>query len=71
LGRIDYTIVDVDELEYLAQQAQVSRAQLAMVEFDDIPQGNSRFIMCSRKVDDATIARINAAIKAIDAAAAK
>ncbi|MES2300445.1 MAG: transporter substrate-binding domain-containing protein [Pseudomonadota bacterium] len=65
LGRIDYTIVDVEELEYLAHEAQVSRGHLAVLEFSDMPRGNQRYIMCSKKVDDALIDRLNQAIKAL------
>lgn len=68
MGRIAYTIVDTEELEYLAREANLARHRLVAIHFPDIPPGNIRYLMCSHRVDDALLARINDAIRAMQAA---
>ena len=74
VNRIDYTIIDVQEFDYLSQQAEIDPKRFTPLNFIDIPQGNLRYLMCSKKVDDDVIKRLNQAIKMLtpeDAPAAK
>ncbi len=64
-NRIDYTIIDVQELGYLSHQAEMDAKRFTAINYLDIPQGNFRYLMCSKKVDDEVLKRINHAIKAL------
>lgn len=65
LARIDYTIIDVQELSYLSQQAAIDANRFTTINYIDIPQGNLRYLMCSKKVDGEILNRINNAIKTL------
>ncbi|MEN9866090.1 MAG: hypothetical protein RL748_1680, partial [Pseudomonadota bacterium] len=65
INRIDYTLIDVQELDYLSQQADIDLKRLTPINFIDIPQGNFRYLMCSKKVSDEVMGRLNSAIKAL------
>lgn len=63
INRIDYTIIDGQEFDYLSQQADLDTKRFTTLNFIDIPQGNLRYLICSKKVDDDVIKRLNQAIK--------
>lgn len=61
--RADFMFIDQEDYEYLlATDAGFRADALKRVEFPDLPPGLKRYILCSRKVDEATLARIDAAI---------
>lgn len=65
LGRVHYTLIDDVEREQLIQEAGAIAGNLVSASFPDIPPGNSRHLMCSRKVGAATMARIDQAIGSV------
>lgn len=61
-GRIDYMFADPEEYKALAAAAAVPADSLTLLSFADSPEGNQRYLMCSKAVPAATIARIDGAI---------
>jgi len=57
--RFDYMLIAAEE----AQPLLAAHPALAWLEISDSPEGNKRYILCSQKVPDTTIAKLNAAIK--------
>jgi uncharacterized protein (TIGR02285 family) len=60
--RFDYMFADPEEYKALAQAAKVDEASIKMLAFPDIPEGNQRYLLCSKAVPAATIDQLNAAI---------
>ncbi len=48
---------------YLSQQAEIAAKRFTAINYLDLPQGNFRYLMCSKKVDDEVLKRVNHAIK--------
>ena len=61
-GRVDYMFADPEEWQALAAAATVDPNSLALLSFPDSPEGNQRYLMCSKAVPAATIDKIDAAI---------
>lgn len=61
-GRVDYTLVDQEEMALLFRDGELDPKRFAVVSFHDIPPGHERAFMCSRSVSDDIVLRINAAI---------
>lgn len=64
-GRIDYTLAAPEEFDISVKLSGAKPDDFARVAFDDMPKGALRHLMCSKSVDDATIAKLNAAIAAL------
>ena len=64
-GRIDYTIASPEEVEPIMAMAGIAPAQVEVVHFADLPDGNLRYFLCSRAVDQSVIDRLNAGIAAL------
>ena len=62
-GRFDYMFADQEEYEALAGAAKISPESVRLLTFPDVPEGNRRYLMCSKAVPRQTIDRINAAIQ--------
>jgi uncharacterized protein (TIGR02285 family) len=60
--RVDYMIMAEEEARDLLAQPDFAAAGLAIYHLADPPAGEYRYLMCSRSVPDATIARINQAL---------
>lgn len=61
--RVDFMFIDQEDLEYLAQtNAELSSDSLRRFSYPDLPAGLKRYILCSQKVPDETMKRINQAI---------
>lgn len=58
----DYFILAPEEAESLVQAAGLNMADFKLVTFSDMPEGNLRYIMCSKKVGEAVIKKLNAAL---------
>jgi polar amino acid transport system substrate-binding protein len=61
-GRADLMLAGREEADVLLRQAASSPAPLRMVQFSDITRGEERHIVCSRKVPDEIIERLNKAL---------
>lgn len=61
-GRADILFMPKEEAEYYASHAGYAKGEFNIITFPDMPPGEHRHLMCSMKVDDATIAKLNAAL---------
>ena len=55
-----------EEFDIAVKQSGVNASELAQIAFSDIPQGAQRHFMCSKSVDDATVAKLTAGINALN-----
>ncbi len=62
--RVDYMIMAEEEAKDLLAQPDFADAGLAIYHLANPPAGEYRYLMCSKSVPDAVIARINQAITA-------
>ena len=61
-GRADLTFATLEEVDYYAKHLGYPIAAFNVIRFDDVPPGEYRHILCSKKVPDAIIERLNAAL---------
>ncbi|MFP5221176.1 MAG: substrate-binding periplasmic protein [Acidobacteriota bacterium] len=61
-GRFDYMLVNPAEIETLAELANIPMDELHVLELDDLPKGNLRYLMFSKATPPEVIERINAVI---------
>ena len=66
-GRFDYQFAVAEEAQYIVAEDQEHRDNLTTVEIADAPNGNMRYLLCSKGIDSATMKKINAAIKTVKA----
>jgi polar amino acid transport system substrate-binding protein len=59
-SRSDYTIMAPEEADYLLERDPTLGAALHAVALSDAPEGEQRYLMCSKKVPADAIARLNA-----------
>jgi polar amino acid transport system substrate-binding protein len=59
-GRDDYTIMAAEEADYLLERDAPLGAALHAVTLSDAPEGEQRFLMCSKSTPADAIARLNA-----------
>lgn len=64
-GRFDYLILDREEVDWVIETAGLRRADFTVLDFQDIPEGNLRYLWCSASIPDETLIRINDAIKSL------
>ena len=62
--RFDYMLVAEEEFESLQTNLTDVADTISALQMPDIPPGNKRYLMCSKKVSDAVIQRFNAALAA-------
>ena len=65
-GRDSYMLAAPEEFDIAVKQSGVNAADLVQIAFPDIPQGAQRHFMCSKSVDDATIAKLSAGISSLN-----
>ena len=63
--RIDYTLIDAQELPYMLAQTEIKANALTAINFPDIPPGQLRYLMCSHAIGKDIETRINHAIQAL------
>ncbi len=61
-GRVSYMLIAPEEIDTLLASAMMDVKEFVAVPKPDIPAGNKRYIIFSKKVSDATIHRVNRAI---------
>ena len=64
-GRFDYMFAVAEEARHIVAEDSEHRDHLTTVEIADAPQGNMRYLLCSKGIDAAMMKKINAAIKTI------
>jgi polar amino acid transport system substrate-binding protein len=62
-GRIDYTIASPEEVEPIMNAANVTHAAVEILSYPDFPEGNMRYFLCSRAVEQSVMDKLNAGIK--------
>lgn len=61
-GRFDLALFNSEELDHLLAESPESARQVRRIGLTDVPPGKARHLMCSHRVDVATMARIDRAI---------
>ncbi len=62
-GRADLTFATQEEADYYAKHLGYPIGAFQVIRLTDVPAGEYRHILCSRKVPDAIISRLNAALQ--------
>jgi uncharacterized protein (TIGR02285 family) len=70
-GRADLFFAAPEEACSLIQSLGTPQGEISLVRFRDIPQGENRYLMCSRRVDPDLIRRINQALETMGAQRSK
>jgi len=60
--RADYTLITEEEASDLLARPEVGGDRFKIVRFSDMPAGGKRYIICSKKVSEEEMARLDAAI---------
>jgi len=61
--RADYFFISKEEAEDLILCSGLPMKDFKIIHFTDMPAGNKRFLICSRKIDEVSLLRLNRAIK--------
>lgn len=61
--RADYCFMPEEEVADLLLFSNLNKAEFKIVHINDIPRGNYRYLLCSKKVEDDIIDRLNTAIE--------
>lgn len=61
--RADYFFISKEEAEDVILCSDLPRKDFKVVRFSDMPQGNKRYLICSRKIEEMTLLQLNRAIK--------
>ena len=61
-GRADYMFTSKEEADGLIQASNLPASDFKIIHFSDMPQGNKRYILCSKKVAKETIFKLNSYI---------
>lgn len=59
---VDFMFVSEEEADHLVEQAGLKMKGFRLLKFPDIPNGEKRYIMCSKGVPDDIISKLNKAI---------
>jgi polar amino acid transport system substrate-binding protein len=63
IGRVDYTFVSEDNVDYFLKTNKKMAKNLIIVHIKEIKQGKKRYMMCSKNISDRIIEKLNSAIK--------
>lgn len=61
--RADFMLIDQEDLAYLNEHSELSTLGLVRIELTGMPAGLKRYLMCSKQLDAATLARLDQAIR--------
>lgn len=61
--RVDYMLIDEEDLAWLRKDAEFAPLPLVRIEFADMPRGQLRYLACSQQVTPQVMDRINKAIR--------
>jgi polar amino acid transport system substrate-binding protein len=59
----DFMLIDREDHDYIDRMGEMTAMGLQPVDFPDMPPGLNRYLMCSKLVDDDTMARLDRAIR--------
>ncbi len=62
-NRASYMLIAPEEIDMMLENAKLDRNLFASISKPDIPQGNKRYLIFSKRIEDKIIIRINNAIK--------
>jgi hypothetical protein len=60
--RADYMFIDQDDFAVFEQTGELAKLGMTRVDFQDAPPGLKRYVMCSKKIDDALLDKLNQAL---------
>jgi len=63
LKRADYFFISKEEAMELIDSSGLLKSQFKFIKFSDMPKGNKRYLLFSKKVDEQIIEKINTALK--------
>ncbi|NPA24600.1 MAG: transporter substrate-binding domain-containing protein [Deltaproteobacteria bacterium] len=63
VGRADYFFISEEEASYLTRTSGLLQNDFKFVHFSDMPVGNKRYLLFSRKVEKQTIDKLNTALR--------
>ncbi|KQW51881.1 MULTISPECIES: ABC transporter substrate-binding protein [unclassified Roseateles] len=61
--RVDYMLIDEEDLGWLRKDAEFAPLPLVRIEFADMPRGELRYLACSQQVEPQMMDRLNQAIR--------
>lgn len=61
--RVDAVLADAKDFEYYLQEAKIRPEDVMALSFPDMPQGELRYLMCSKKTSPAQLQKINTAMR--------
>jgi polar amino acid transport system substrate-binding protein len=61
-GRGDYFFIAPEEADALIESSGLPKKDFKFIKFSDMPEGEKRYILCSKKVGDKVIEKLNTAI---------
>ncbi len=64
-GRADMMFAPREEADFLVTAHESGQESVRVLSFTDVPAGDARYLFCSKQVDNATMAKLNAAIDQI------
>ncbi len=62
-GRADYFFISEEEAAVLTTSSGLPKSDFKYIRFSNMPEGNKRYLLFSKKVEDEVIDKINAAIR--------
>ncbi|MCL9780764.1 transporter substrate-binding domain-containing protein [Vibrio sp. S4M6] len=57
--RYDYFFIAPEEVDSLVEESKFNRSDFNVIEFNDMPEGEKRYILCSKQVPESVIHRLN------------
>ncbi len=63
MKRVDYMLIDEEDLAWLRRDPDFSQLPLVRIEFTDMPRGQLRYLACSQQVPAQVLDRLNQAIR--------
>lgn len=63
LGRAELTFIPIEEANYYIESMGYTRNDFNIIHFSDMPPGQKRYLLCSMKVENAVIDKLNAELK--------
>ena len=61
-NRIDYFFISHEEADSLIESSGIPKNNFKYIAFSDMPKGEKRYLLCSKKVGDDIIEKLNSAI---------
>jgi polar amino acid transport system substrate-binding protein len=59
----DYMFIDWEDYDYIYKDGEITALGLQPLDFPDLPPGLNRYLMCSTRVDDQIMEKLNRTIR--------